>query len=41
MGLQQAKDQEKEQYMAELQKIRTDFQEMKDMLTSENMILGM
>lgn len=40
IGLQQIKDQEKEQYESELQKLRTDYQEMKDQLTSDNMILG-
>ena len=40
LGLQQSKEQEKEHYEAELQKLRTDYQEMKDQLTSENMILG-
>lgn len=40
IGLQQAKDAEKEQYESQLQQIRSDFQEMKDQLTSENMILG-
>ena len=40
IGLQQIKDQEKEHYESELQKLRTDYQEMKDQLTSENMILG-
>ena len=39
-GLQQIKDHEKDRYEAELQKLRTDYQEMKDQLTSENMILG-
>lgn len=40
IGLQQAKDAEKEQYEAELQKLRNEFQETKDQLTSENMILS-
>ena len=40
IGLQQAKDAEKEQYESELQRLRTEFQETKDQLTSENMILG-
>ena len=40
VGLQQAKDTEKESYESQLQQIRTEFQETKDQLTSENMILG-
>ena len=40
VGLQQAKDAEKEQYESELQKLRNEFQETKDQLTSENMILS-
>ena len=40
IGLQQAKDAEKEQYESEIQKIRNEFQETKDQLTSENMILS-
>ena len=40
IGLQQAKDAEKEQYEGELQKLRNEFQETKDQLTSENMILS-
>jgi hypothetical protein len=40
LGLQEAKDAEKDQFEAQLGQIRTDFQEMKDSLTSENMILG-
>lgn len=40
IGLQQAKDAEKEQYEGELQKLRNEFQETKDQLTSENMILN-
>lgn len=40
IGLQQAKDTEKETYEQQLQQLRTDFQETKDQLTSENMILG-
>ena len=40
IGLQQAKDTEKETYEQQLQQIRTEFQETKDQLTSENMILG-
>ncbi|XP_074654771.1 cilia- and flagella-associated protein 157-like [Tubulanus polymorphus] len=40
IGLQQAKDAEKEMYEQQLQQLRTEFQETKDQLTSENMILG-
>ncbi|XP_064648997.1 cilia- and flagella-associated protein 157-like [Lineus longissimus] len=40
IGLQQAKDAEKETYESQLQQLRTEFQETKDQLTSENMILG-
>ena len=40
IGLQQAKDNDKEQYETMLQQLRTEFQETKDQLTSENMILG-
>jgi len=40
VGLQQAKDAEKEHYEAEIQKLRNEFQETKDQLTSENMILN-
>ena len=40
IGLQQAKDAEKEQYETQLNQLRTEFQETKDQLTSENMILG-
>ncbi len=40
IGLQQARESEKEQYESHLQQIRTEFQETKDQLTSENMILG-
>jgi len=38
IGLQQAKDAEKEQYESELQKLKNEFQETKDQLQSENMI---
>lgn len=41
IGLQEAKDTEKESYEYELQKLRNEFQETKDQLTSENMILSM
>jgi len=40
IGLQQARDSEKEQYETTMQQLRTEFQETKDQLTSENMILG-
>jgi len=40
IGLQQARDSEKEQYETGMQQLRTEFQETKDQLTSENMILG-
>ena len=40
IGIQQAKDTEKDQYEQQLQQIRNEFQETKDQLTSENMILG-
>jgi chromosome segregation ATPase len=39
-GLQQAKDAEKDQYEVQLATIRTEMQEVKDQLTSENMVLG-
>ena len=38
--LQQTKDAEKDAYEEQLQTLRTEFQETKDQLTSENMILG-
>jgi len=40
IGLQQARDSEKESYETGMQQLRTEFQETKDQLTSENMILG-
>ncbi|XP_071946861.1 cilia- and flagella-associated protein 157-like [Antedon mediterranea] len=40
VGLQQAKDQEKDGYEQQLTQLRTEFQETKDQLTSENMILS-
>ena len=40
IGLQQAKDSERDQYEQQLKTLRTEFQETKDQLTSENMILG-
>lgn len=39
IGTQQAKDTEKETYEMKLQQLRNEFQNMKDQLTSENMIL--
>jgi hypothetical protein len=39
IGLQQSRDQEKDAYDQQLQSLKTDFQEMKDKLTSDNMIL--
>ena len=40
IGLQQAKDSEKDQYEVQLATLRTEMQEIKDQLTSENMVLG-
>ncbi|XP_072176647.1 cilia- and flagella-associated protein 157-like [Diadema setosum] len=40
VGLQQAKDTEKDSYEAQLAQLRNEFQETKDQLTSENMILS-
>jgi len=40
MGLQQVKDTEKESFEQQLQQLRTEYQETKDQLTSENMMLG-
>ena len=40
IGLQQARDQEKDQFDQQLQTLKTEHQEMKDKLTSENMLLG-
>ena len=40
IGLQQAKDTEKDHYEVQLATLRTEMQEIKDQLTSENMILG-
>ncbi|XP_033116447.1 cilia- and flagella-associated protein 157-like [Anneissia japonica] len=40
VGLQQAKDAEKDGYEQQLTQLRTEFQETKDQLTSENMILS-
>lgn len=40
IGLQQAKDGEKDQYEVQLATLRTEMQEIKDQLTSENMVLG-
>ncbi|XP_018429727.1 PREDICTED: uncharacterized protein C9orf117 homolog [Nanorana parkeri] len=39
-GLQQAKDAEKEAYEAQLAQLRSEFQENRDRLTSENMLLA-
>ncbi len=38
-GLQQAKDAEKEAYEGQLQQLRNELQETKDLLTSENLVL--
>lgn len=40
IGLQHAKDTEKDKYELQLTTLRTEMQEMKDQLTSENMVLG-
>ncbi|XP_076823875.1 cilia- and flagella-associated protein 157-like [Clavelina lepadiformis] len=40
LGLQQAKDAEKESYENQLSHLKREFQEVRDQLTSENMILG-
>ena len=40
IGLQQAKDTEKDHYEVQLATLRTEMQEIKDQLTSENMVLG-
>lgn len=40
IGLQQAKDAEKDHYEVQLATLRTEMQETKDQLTSENMVLG-
>lgn len=40
IGLQQTRDNEREQYELQIQQQRNEYQEMKDQLTSENMILG-
>lgn len=40
IGLQQTRDNERDQYEQQIQQQRTEYQEMKDQLTSENMILG-
>ena len=40
IGLQQAKDAEKDHYEVQLATLRTEMQEIKDQLTSENMVLG-
>lgn len=38
--LQQAKDLDKEQFEQQLQQLRTEYQETKDHITSENLVLG-
>ncbi|GFO48575.1 cilia- and flagella-associated protein 157 [Plakobranchus ocellatus] len=40
IGLQQTRDNEREAFKKQIQEQRTEYQEMKDQLTSENMILG-
>lgn len=40
VGLQQAKDAEKDSFELQLSQLRQEFQENKDKLTSENMVLG-
>lgn len=40
IGLQQTRENEKEQFELQIQQQRNEYQEMKDTLTSENMILG-
>ena len=40
IGLQHAKDTEKDKYELQLTTLRTEMQEVKDQLTSENMVLG-
>ncbi|XP_059140078.1 cilia- and flagella-associated protein 157-like isoform X1 [Physella acuta] len=40
IGLQQLRDNERETFKKQIQEQRTEFQEMKDQLTAENMILG-
>lgn len=40
LGLQQAKDSEKEGFEHQLQQLRSEYQETKDHLTSENLMLG-
>ncbi|CAL1529656.1 unnamed protein product [Lymnaea stagnalis] len=40
IGLQQARDNEREAFKKQIQEQRTEYQEMKDSLTAENMILG-
>lgn len=41
IGLQQAKDVEKEWYERQLQQLGTEYKETKDQLISENIIIGM
>jgi len=40
-GLQQTKDQDREMFEQQLQQLRNEYEETKDRLMSENMILGM
>lgn len=40
IGIQQTRELEKEQALATIQQIKTELQETKDQLTSDNMILG-
>lgn len=40
IGIQQTRELEKEQAKATIQQIKTELQETKDQLTSDNMILG-
>lgn len=40
IGLQQTRDNEREHFELQIQQQRNEYQEMKDQLTSENMILG-
>ena len=39
IGMKQAKEAEKDKYEVQLTTVRSDFQEMRDMLTAENMAL--
>uniref|UniRef100_A0A0B6ZCN1 Cilia- and flagella-associated protein 157 n=1 Tax=Arion vulgaris TaxID=1028688 RepID=A0A0B6ZCN1_9EUPU len=40
IGLQQTRDNERETFKKQIQELRTEYQEMKDQLSAENMILG-